>query len=65
MPLGAHMIEAYGMYGLFLYKVAVTSFVVFVLRFLDCRESFWSLLNGAFTGVVLWNTAGLVADCFY
>lgn len=65
MPLGAHMIEAYGMYGLFLYKVVVTSFVVFTLRLLDCRESLWSLLNGTFTGIVIWNTTGIVLDLFF
>ena len=64
MPLGAHMIEAHGMFGLFMYKVVVTSAVVLTLNFLSCRENFWRLLNGTFTGVVLWNTTGIVLGLF-
>jgi|SaaInlV_120m_DNA_3_1039746.scaffolds.fasta_scaffold18646_2 hypothetical protein len=65
MPLGAHMIEDYGMYGLFIYKVVVTCVVLLILNSLNCKENFWKLLNGAFTGIILWNNVGIVLGLLF
>jgi hypothetical protein len=64
MPLGASVIEGYGMLGLLFYKLVVTLAVIVCSRRLF-TESLWSLLNGAFAGVVVWNNIGLAANCFY
>lgn len=63
MPLGASVIEGYGMLGLLFYKLVVTLAVIVCSRRLF-TESLWSLLNGAFAGVVMWNNIGLAANCF-
>ena len=65
MPLGKLMIDFAGMPGLFLYKIAVTALVLLTLDFLKFKDTFWRLLNGVFTGIILWNTLGIAASCFY
>ncbi len=64
MPLGLKVIESHGMPGLLLYKLIVSFSVIYFLRFLKLRNKFWDLLNGAFTGVVLWNTMGIFLSLF-
>lgn len=65
MPLGIHVIENYGFPGLLAYKLFLTAAVVGVSKVARFRESLWSLLNGAFTGVILWNTLGIVLSLFF
>ena len=64
MPLGKLMIDSAGMPGLFLYKIAVTALVLLALDFLKFKDAFWRLLNGAFTGIILWNTLGIFLSIF-
>tara|TARA_A200000159_G_scaffold78844_1_gene73069 strand:- start:345 stop:632 length:288 start_codon:yes stop_codon:yes gene_type:complete len=64
MPLGLEVIKTYGMLGLLLYKLVVSLSVIYVLRFLNPRERVWDLLNGAFTGIVLWNNLGIFLSIF-
>lgn len=64
MPLGASVIEDYGMLGLLFYKLIVTLVVIFCSKRLF-TESLWSLLNGAFAGVVVWNNVGLFLSVFF
>lgn len=64
MPLAASIISNQGMGGLLVYKLVLT-FLVILASKKFFTASIWSLLNGAFTGVVLWNTMGLAANCFY
>ena len=59
MPVGFHVIENYGMPGLLAYKLLLTFVILGISKPLKFSESLWSLLNGAFTGVVLWNTLGI------
>ena len=59
MPVGFHVIEAYGMPGLLAYKLLVTFFVLGVGKVFKFSDSLWGLLNGAFTGVILWNNLGV------
>jgi hypothetical protein len=64
MPLGIHVIENYGFPGLLAYKLALTAVVIGVSKLANFRDSLWNLLNGAFTGVVLWNTLGAFLSMF-
>ena len=64
MPLGASVIDGYGMLGLLFYKLVVTLIVIFCSKRLF-TESLWSLLNGAFAGVVIWNNVGLFLSVFF
>jgi len=64
MPLAASIISEQGMTGLLLYKLSLTFFVVITSKKLFTKSA-WSLLNGAFSGIVLWNTIGLAANCLY
>lgn len=64
MPLGASVIEDYGILGLLFYKLIVTLAVIFCSKRLF-TESLWSLLNGAFAGVVIWNNIGLFLSVFF
>ena len=64
MPLGLQVIESYGMPGLLLYKLAISLSVIYTLRFFKLRERVWDLLNGAFTGIVMWNNIGIAASIF-
>lgn len=65
MPVGFHVIENYGMPGLLAYKLLLTFAVLGVSRLFKFSESLWSLLNGAFTGVVLWNSTGIFLSIFF
>ena len=65
MPAGFYVIENYGMPGLLTYKLLVTFAVLGVGRLFRFSSSLWSLLNGAFTGVILWNTLGIVLSLFF
>ena len=64
MPVGFHVIEAYGMPGLLTYKLLITFAVLGVGKLFKFSDSLWNLLNGAFTGVILWNTLGIVLSLF-
>ena len=65
MPIGFHVIENYGMLGLFAYKLLVTFAVLGTGRLFKFSDSLWSLLNGAFTGVILWNSFGVFLSIFF
>ena len=65
MPVGFHVIETYGMPGLLFYKLALTFFVLWVARVFKFPDSLWNLLNGAFTGVILWNSLGVFLSIFF
>ncbi len=65
MPLGFHVIENYGMPGLLFYKLSLTFCVLAIAKAFKFTDSLWSLLNGAFTGVILWNTLGIVLGLFF
>ena len=65
MPVGFHVIEAFGMPGLFAYKLLTTFAVLGVAKLFKFSDSLWNLLNGAFTGVILWNTLGIVLSLFF
>ncbi len=65
MPLGFHVIENYGMPGLLFYKLTLTFCVLGISRMFRFSDSLWGLLNGAFTGVILWNTLGIVLGLFF
>ena len=59
MPLGASVISDYGMPGLLFYKLSVTLAVLIIAKRFRFKDSLWNLLNGAFTGVILWNNLGV------
>ena len=59
MPIGFHVIEVYGTPGLFTYKLLLTFVVLGAARLFKFSGSLWNLLNGAFTGVILWNSLGV------
>ncbi len=64
MPLAASIIEDYGMSGLLFYKLTLTFFVIIASRKFF-RDPVWDLLNGVFTGIVLWNTFGIVLGLLF
>ena len=65
MPLGAAIIRDYGLIGLFVYKITLPV----VLFFFDIKfrfsQTFWDLLNGAFVGIVTWNSLGIFLSIFF
>ena len=65
MPAGFYVIETYGLPGLLAYKLLLTFGVLGIGRLLKFSDSLWNLLNGAFTGVILWNTLGIVLSLFF
>ena len=64
MPMGDWVIRNYDMLGLYAYKLITTAAVLVIANAAKFREQLWNLLNGAFTGIVLWNTAGIVFSLF-
>ena len=65
MPLGYNVIEAYGMPGLLAYKLFITFVILAISIRFKFQDSLWGLLNGAFTGVVLWNNLGIFSSLFF
>lgn len=65
MPLGASVIETHGLAGLFVYKMGLTSLVLIATLRFKFSETFWNLLNGAFTGIVMWNSMGSFLSIFF
>ena len=64
MPVSDYVIQDYGMLGLFVFKLAVTVFVIYGTRIFSMDDRLWGLLNGAFTAVVLWNNTGIILSAF-
>ena len=64
MPVSDYVIQNHGMLGLFVFKLAVTVFVIYGTRIFSMDDRLWGLLNGAFTAVVLWNNAGIILSAF-
>ena len=64
MPLGAAVIRDYGLSGLLVYKVSLPVFLLVVSLKIKFSETFWSLLNGAFVGIVTWNSLGIFLSIF-
>ena len=65
MPMGDWVIRNYDMLGLYAYKLVVTAAVLVLASVLKFKDSLWSLLNGTFAGIVLWNTLGIVLSLFF
>lgn len=65
MPVGFHVIETYGMPGLLFYKLSITFAVLIASKVFNFSDSLWNLLNGAFTGVILWNSLGVFLSLFF
>jgi len=65
MPVGFHVIESSGMPGLLFYKLSITFAVLIVSNIFKFKDSLWNLLNGAFTGVILWNSLGVFLSLFF
>tara|TARA_B100000212_G_scaffold287880_1_gene228792 strand:+ start:3043 stop:3261 length:219 start_codon:yes stop_codon:yes gene_type:complete len=65
MPVGFHVIEDFGLPGLLIYKLSLTFCILGIAKAFKFSDSLWSLLNGAFTGVILWNTLGVVLSLFF
>ena len=65
MPVGFHVIETYGLPGLLFYKLALTFCVLWTANVSKFSDSLWNLLNGAFTGVILWNSLGVFLSIFF
>ncbi len=65
MPISATVIEALGMPGLFSYKVITSLAVIYALRLFKAKDSLWDLLNGAFTGVIIWNNVGVFLTALF
>ena len=65
MPVGAAVIRDYGLHGLFIYKVSLPVFLLAVSSRIKFSETFWNLLNGAFVGIVTWNSLGIFLSIFF
>ena len=65
MPAGAWVIAEAGMPGLLLFKLGLTAALLTIFRRFKPSDSMWSLLNGALTGVILWNTLGVLLGCLH
>ena len=65
MPLGAAVIRDYGLTGLFIYKVTLPIVLFFFTIRFRFSQTFWDLLNGAFVGIVTWNSLGIFLSIFF
>ena len=65
MPVGASVIENYGMPGLFLFKTSLTLVIICIGKLARFKDTLWDLLNGALTAVVVWNSLGIFLSMFF
>ena len=65
MPVGAWVIAEAGMPGLLAFKLLLTGSLLLAFRRLKPSAGMWGLLNGALTGVIVWNTMGILSGCLY
>ena len=65
MPVGASVIRDYGLSGLLIYKVTVPALLLITAFKFKFSETFWSLLNGTFVGIVTWNSLGIFLSIFF
>ena len=65
MPIGAVVIRDYGVAGLFIYKVTLPVVLFFFTIRFRFSQTFWDLLNGAFAGIVAWNSLGIFLSIFF
>lgn len=64
MPIGAAIIRDYGLPGLLVYKSGIPVLLVVASLRVNFSRTFWNLLNGAFTGIVIWNSLGAFSSIF-
>ena len=57
MPVAASFLDTAGIPGLFVHKLFVAAGFGYLCR--NFTKKWWDLLNGLFTGVVMWNTIQL------
>jgi hypothetical protein len=65
MPVGSAVIENYGLIGLLVFKLSLTSLVILLGKTFSFKDSLWELLNGFLTAVVVWNSTGIFLSMFF